>query len=106
MRIFIILPVWADLAAASSFSPLALEITEPFIFWLMNIESICSAPEATGIRNRPISLQPLACQTFQLGIWPRLMPRKEKLMDETPMTASRMEASVSCRAYSDFLALL
>ena len=38
MRRFIILLVWADLAAASSFSPLALEITEPFIFWLMNID--------------------------------------------------------------------
>ena len=71
--------VWfATCAAFLSTSPSALVATWLFIFWLMNIESICSAPEATGIRNRPISLQPSHCQKRNDGMDARSTPRNEK----------------------------
>ena len=44
----------------------------------MNIESIWNTPEKTGIRNRPISLQPSHCQKRNDGMAARSTPRNEK----------------------------
>ena len=80
MSIMVALVWLAVLAASTSCSPSAFVATWLFIFWLIHMDTACRPAETTGIRNRPISLQPSQSQKRNVGIAARSMPRNWKFM--------------------------